>query len=272
MSPTQLLVFDLDGTLLDSFHRVPADVRSLLFALRDKGIETTLATGRPFAAVQSFIHELELHLPLITFNGALVATPDGQALVARHLPLSAAQTILGLLENTSAANHLYLYPTDDAFCTDQEGAASELIREKDQMACRVVGSLPTLLTDANCDPVKMFSIGPRDELERVKTAVQHAEPSVTCVFSEYDMLEFLGPDVNKGTALRVLCDAIGIARESVIAFGDNMNDFEMLRTAGTGVAMSTGPAALREVADRVISDMAAFLNEYLIAVQSSEVL
>jgi len=272
MVPTQLLVFDLDGTLLDSAHRVPSDVRDLLFALREKGIETTLATGRPFAAVKTFICELELHLPLITFNGALVAMPDGQALATRHLPLSAAQTILGLLKNTSAANHLYLYPTDDAFCTDQNGAASELIREKDHMSCRVVDSLSDLLADANCDPVKMFSIGSRDELERVKTAVQRTEPSVTCVFSEHDMLEFLGQDVNKGTALRVLCEQIGIASESVIAFGDNMNDFEMLQTAGIGVAMATGPAALQETADRVISDMAGFLRKHLLAVQSLEVL
>jgi len=271
MVSTQLLVFDLDGTLLNASHRVPADVRELLFALREKRIETTLATGRPFAAVRTFIRELELHLPLITFNGALVATPDGQALATRHLPLSAAQTILGLLEGTSAANHLYLYPTDDAFCTDQDSAASELIREKDHMACRVVDSLPDLLADADCDPVKMFSIGPRDELERVKTAVQQVEPSVTCVFSELDMLEFLGSNVNKGTALRVLCDEIGIASESVIAFGDNMNDFEMLQIAGIGVAMATGPVALQETADRVISDLAAFLRKHLLAVQSLEV-
>ena len=85
------------------------------------------------------------------------------------------------------------------------------------------------------------------------------------------MLEFLGPEVNKGTALSILCDEVGIDRESVIAFGDNMNDFEMLQEAGLGVAMSTGPVALQETADRVISDMSAFLREHLVAVQSLEV-
>ena len=55
MSRTELLVFDLDGTLLDASHRIPETIRTLLFRLREAGIETTLATGRPYAAVQKFI-------------------------------------------------------------------------------------------------------------------------------------------------------------------------------------------------------------------------
>ena len=270
MSRTRLLVFDLDGTLLDSSHQIPADVRSLLLDLRKSGIETTLATGRPFAAVQGFIRELELQLPLIVFNGAVVATPAGEQLSSRHLPLSAARTILGLLDNTSAANHLYLHPTDDFFYTDQQGAAAELIMEKDGMDCRLVESLPGVLKDANCDPVKVFSIGPRDELEQVKTTIHQLDPSITCVFSEHDMLEFLGPNVNKGTGLSILCESIGVAREAVIAFGDNMNDFEMLQAAGTAVAMATGPDVLQAAADWVISDMPAFLRKQFGEVRVTE--
>ena len=270
MSHSRLFVFELDGKLLDSSHRIPTGVQRMLLSLRKSGIETTLATGRPFAAVQGFIRELELQLPLIIFNGAVVIRPDGEQLSSRPLPLSAARTILGLLDDTSVANHLYLHPTDDSFCTDRQGAAAALIMEKDGMGCRCVQSLLALLDDADCDPVKMFSIGPRDELEQVKTTVQQVEPSVTCVFSEPDMLEFLGPDVNKGTALSVLCESIGMAREAVIAFGDNMNDFEMLQVAGIGVSMDTAPDELRAEADVVIRDIAEFLRDRFGEVQKME--
>lgn len=262
MSHTRLLVFDLDGTLLDSGHQIPADVRSMLLDLRKSGVETTLATGRPFAAVQSFIDELDLQLPLVVFNGAVVITADGRSLSTRLLPLSAARTILGLLDGMSAANHLYLYPADDSFCTDRQGTAAAHVMEKDGMGCRYVPSLLDLLDEADCDPVKMFSIGPRDELEQLKTAIQQVEPSVTCVFSEPDMLEFLGPDVNKGTALSILCESIGIAPEAVIAFGDNMNDLEMLQAAGTGVSIDTAPDELQAEADVVIHDVAGFLRDH----------
>lgn len=261
MPLTQLLVFDLDGTLLNSSHRVPPDIGDLLLSLRERGIETTLATGRPFAAVQGFIQDLGLQLPLIVFNGAVVITPDGTQLSARQLPLSSARTILKLLADTSAANHFYLHATDNFFYSNRKGATADYITKKDGIGCRYVQSLSDVLNDANCDPMKMFSIGPRDELEQVKAAVQQVEPSVTCVFSEHDMLEFLGPKVNKGTALSVLCESIGMTRETVIAFGDNMNDLEMLQVAGTGVAMDTGPDDLQAEADRVISDISTFLHK-----------
>lgn len=266
----RLLVFDLDGTLLDSSHRIPTDVRGMLISLREMGVETTLATGRPFAAVKEFARELELQLPLIVFNGAVVIAPDGRQLSSRHLPLSSAKTILGLLEKTSAANHVYLHPTDDCFCTDRQGAAAKHIMKKDGMGCRYTPSLLDVLNDADCDPVKMFSIGPRDELERLQMAVRQDDPAISCVFSELDMLEFLGPNVNKGTALGILCSAIGMESESVIAFGDNMNDFEMLQVAGTAVAMDTGPDDLQAEADLVIRNIAEFLRDHLGGVQRTE--
>lgn len=263
MPQSRLLVFDLDGTLLNSSHRIPADVRTMLMALRGSDVETTLATGRPFAAVQEFIGELELQLPLIVFNGAVVITPDGRQLSVRPLPLSPAKRILDLLEETSAANHLYLQPTDEWFYTDQQGAAAEHITKKDGIGFRYIPSLLDVLSDATSDPVKMFSIGPRNELERLKETIQRTESTVSCVFSEHDMLEFLGPNVNKGTALEILCDSIGAVRESVFAFGDNMNDFEMLQVAGTGVSMDTAPDELQAEADWIIRDIAAFLRDHL---------
>lgn len=263
MSHTRLLVFDLDGTLLDSSHRIPAEVRIMLLALRERGVETTLATGRPFAAIQGFIGELKLQLPVIVFNGAVVIAPDARQLSSRHLPRTAAKTILGFLEKTSASNQFYLNASDDRFYSDRQGEAAKHLMKKDGIGCRYVPSLLDVLNDANCDPVKMFSIGPRDELEQVKSTVQQVEPSVTCVFSEHDMLEFLGPNVNKGTALEILCDSIGAVRESVFAFGDNMNDFEMLQVAGTGVSMDTAPDELQAGADWIIRDIAAFLRDHL---------
>ena len=259
MLPTQLLVFDLDGTLLDLEHRIPADIRDRLFALRKMGIETTLATGRPFASVKQFIRELELRLPVIVFNGAVVITPEGRSLSSRHLPLAAAKTIVRLLEETSAANHVYVDASDDSFYTDRQGVEAELIRTRDGVGCRYVPSLLDVLGDATCDPVKIFSIGDRTELEALQALLRDIAPTISSVFSEHDMLEFLGPNVNKGTALPVLCDESGIPCESVIAFGDNMNDFEMLQTAGTGVAMAEAPEKLQQAADYVTSDIEAFL-------------
>ncbi len=263
MIEAKLLVFDLDGTLLDASHRVPETIRTLLFRLREAGIEVTLATGRPFTAVQRFVRELDLRLPLIVFNGAAVVKPDGEPLALRPLPLRQAKVALGILGETTVANHIYLRPTDAQFTTDRLGPAADHIREKDGMDHKLAENLSDLLDRLDFDPIKIFSIGSRAELERVQTAFRSAEPEATCVFSEHDMLEFLGPDVTKGSALVTLCDAIDVSIESVMAFGDNLNDLEMLRAAGIGVSMASAPDEVRREADAIAEDLASYLRTHL---------
>ena len=64
-------------------------------------------------------------------------------------------------------------------------------------------------------------------------------------------IEVLHPSVSKGRALDVLCRRFGIGPERVLAFGDNVNDVEMLEFAGLGVAMANGSPEALAVADRI---------------------
>ena len=64
-------------------------------------------------------------------------------------------------------------------------------------------------------------------------------------------MEVLASGINKGTALKWLCDKKGIDRENVIAFGDNYNDIEMIEFAGIGVAMENAEDILKQSADYI---------------------
>jgi Cof subfamily protein (haloacid dehalogenase superfamily) len=261
MREPSLLVFDLDGTLLDGKRRIPARVRRLLFDLRARGIQTTLATGRSYIAVRRYIKELDLQMPLIIFNGAVVATPSGDPLWARHLPKRDAVLACRLLANRKLSIQFYLQPTDDCFHTDRASEAAARIAKKDGVCYRISTDLARLIERRTQDPVKLFSIGPRKDLEAVRDAFKMKAPGMTCVFSERDMLEFLGVGVTKGAALHVLCEHVGVLARDVMAFGDNLNDLEMIRDAGVGVAMAASPKELQHVADEVVGDLEAFLFE-----------
>ncbi|UCF09954.1 MAG: HAD hydrolase family protein, partial [Candidatus Bipolaricaulota bacterium] len=138
--------------------------------------------------------------------------------------------------------------------------ATDYIRRKDGMRATKVDSLKALLDEHGKDPIKLFSIGPRNELERVQTTYHARFPGYTCVFSEHDMLEFLGTGVTKGHALRILCELLELPLAAVAAFGDNLNDLEMIQAAGLGVSMATAPGALRAAADHTTEDLTEFLR------------
>lgn len=63
--------------------------------------------------------------------------------------------------------------------------------------------------------------------------------------------ELINRKFNKGTAIEKVCRFYGIPIEDSIAFGDSMNDYEMLETAGIGICMENGSAALKSVADEI---------------------
>ncbi|KAF9313301.1 hypothetical protein BG003_005420 [Podila horticola] len=75
---------------------------------------------------------------------------------------------------------------------------------------------------------------------------------VTLTYSGPYFLEVSGPGVNKGLGLKQYCEGHGIAREDVVAFGDLLNDAEMLQYAGLGLCMGNGHSEMKKLADRVI--------------------
>ncbi len=81
-------------------------------------------------------------------------------------------------------------------------------------------------------------------------------------------MEILRDGINKGSALKWLCDKKGIKRENVIAFGDNYNDIEMIEFAGVGVAMENGEEELKKSADYIALNnnddgVGKFLKDFL---------
>ena len=66
-------------------------------------------------------------------------------------------------------------------------------------------------------------------------------------------IEFLTPGVHKGSALAWLCKEQRLAPSSVVSFGDNHNDIEMLRASGLGVAMANAKAEVKAAADLTLA-------------------
>ena len=60
---------------------------------------------------------------------------------------------------------------------------------------------------------------------------------------------------SKATAIRDICDHFGIDRANTYAFGDSMNDLDMIRYAAHGVAMGNADPRLKEAADYVTKDL-----------------
>ncbi len=237
----RLLVADIDGTLVNDQREITPPVRAAVAEAQARGVRVCLATGRIWPSARPYVEGLGADPPVILYNGAMVYEFRRDEVWFRvPLPLGQARDVLRIVRDHPAAQpHVYV---GAAVYVPVRNETTKAYERKDGLRAEVVGDLAAWLT---VEPMKILIIGDRSPLEAVAGEIDRLPYAVNYVFSQADYLEILPPGVNKGTALRVMAERLGMAPEEVIAVGDNLNDLAMIRYAGVGVAMANAPDGLR---------------------------
>lgn len=250
MSHYRAVYFDVDATLVDSRRRFHPATVAAVHALRDLGVRRALATGRALASAAPYVRAIAADAPLVLYNGSQVVDPDsGAVLAACELALEHAQRALEL----AAVHDLHVNCYMDRLYVARLGRRARASVAKDGLPAEPVGDLGAFL---DRDPIKLLCIGPSAACDSFKQeldagcALHPAPPTV--VRSEPEYVEVLGHGAHKGHGLELACAAAKIDIGEVVAFGDGLNDLELLEAAGLGVAMGNAHPEVRARADRVI--------------------
>jgi Cof subfamily protein (haloacid dehalogenase superfamily) len=245
----RLVALDLDGTLLDGNFRVSEENGQAVRAVRERGVYVVLNTARWYGIAQRTARRLELTSPLICHNGAHVQEPDG------------GRELLHLTVPTEAAREIA------AFC-DRGGWETYT----------TVGGVTYMRTpwEAQIDPARL-----PDDLRVARAHAEHVTAPATgmivfsgegvrAVVDEFagrygDELSFdeawsdnstpyvtiTAAGANKGAALRLVLEELGIAPDEAMAVGDATPDLAMFDVARVGVAMGNAPDEVKARADAV---------------------
>ena len=266
----RLLALDVDGTLLDSAHHLRPRVARAVSAASAAGLRIVLATGKQFRSIHPLLDELGLSGPQICLNGAAITAGE------REQPLAFAP--LGDEERRAVVSAVREAAPDvlisqfalDAIYVDESQRQHPLLGVFEEYGEQAPTLVPDLLHAPLPPPAKILVAGMPTRLPELRTAVTpalHEQVYITTTMPEF--LEFFAFDANKGTALRILRERLGIPREAVVAVGDGENDVPLLREAGLAVAMGNARPAALAVADRVLptndEDGVAVLLEALLA-------
>ncbi len=250
MSKYRLLAIDLDDTLFNNQLGISPESREAIRAAQQQGVLVTLATGRMFRSVQPIARLLNIDMPVITYQGALVAHPEtGEQLLHRPLPSSDAHSVIRFIKEFKPDCHINLYLNDKLYMerlTDH-GRRYAAISGVDAYP---VGDLASFLGDRA--PTKLVVIASPDEVDRLLgAALPVFGRRMHLTKSKPQFLEFSHPKAAKGCALEWLAASCGVDREEVLAIGDSYNDMDMVEWAGLGVAMGNAPEPVKDVADHV---------------------
>lgn len=235
----RLAAFDMDGTLLMPSHQLGEQTLQSLRALQAHPVQLTFATGRHYLEMQPLMRHHQLPAFLISGNGTRIHDPQGELLYSNDLPAAVARRVLQRDWQTPASVHVF---NDDGWFTAQP--LPEILDAHQLSGFSY--QLADLRSFAPDRVTKICFIADHQSLNLLQIELQAmlGETAHIC-FSASDCLEVLPLQCNKGAALAWLTDRLRLEMSDCMAFGDAMNDLEMLGRVGHGFIMQNAMSQLK---------------------------
>ncbi|MEL7024186.1 MAG: HAD family hydrolase [Pseudomonadota bacterium] len=254
----ELVVFDLDGTLLDSKSSISPYTEETLALLRKRGIAYTVATGRTLHASRSVLEGHSFELPHAFKNGVVIWHPDDDrfshcttltsAEVAQVLSACYQNEVTPFVFTVEGQNDHAVYHAPPR--TKAETFVINMYTGPRGLKANPIETLPS---DARISNIS--AIGPGDAIGQITGQVRNAPHLVAYsgIAIEDDNLCWLDvhhSEASKGAAVETLKSLLGI--DQVVCFGDSDNDLSMFAAADESYAPANAKSAIKAQADEVI--------------------
>lgn len=228
MSEIKLIALDMDGTLLNEENVVTENTKRIIKQAEQQGIYVVISTGRPLATSISYAKELELSSYIITTNGAEIYTVE-EELIEQHTINATKMEQLWHIGNDKKLN-MWLLASDAVF---------------------VQARRPNDFAAHDWLKIGYDHLDEVDKLHVMEQLKQVQDLEITN--STPENIEVNEKGINKASGLRTLCSRLEIEMNEVMAVGDSLNDFKMIKEAGIGIAMGNAQDDILNIADYVTS-------------------
>ena len=253
----QMILLDLDGTLLTSDKRLSPGNRAALERAAARGIHIVPSTGRFYSGIPQVVRELPFVRYVVAINGAQIYdAAEDKVLRRADISPEDADRLFQRMDQLPVLYDCYI---DGWGCMDRRQyeqvesyIADPTVRRMILELRRPVDGLRDYVrrTGSSVQKTQMYfrSTAARDaEMERFIRDF----PDLSVTSSVSFNIEINAGNASKGEGLRFLCRHLGIDPENAMACGDGSNDISMLQAAGVGVAMANADQRLLAAADYV---------------------
>ena len=252
----RLIAFDLDGTLLDDCKNIPGENVSAILSAAEKGIFIVPASGRIYRFMPEPVRTQLSARYFITTNGGEVFDADNDEVIySAQIPLARALEVfdhmdtLDVLRDCYADNMRYTEPSFEAKADDYftDPLMNAMLHSYILKTRQVTDDIRAFVTERD-GPLQKLQMYFRDPEERIRQLhlLPRLFPDLVFSTSLPNNIEINSADATKGQALSALCRKLGIESSEVMAFGDGLNDLDMLQFAGLSVAMDNADPLIKE--------------------------
>ena len=251
----RLLLCDIDGTLVEKGGKPMEKTAEALRRFHEEGVLLGLASGRPadFRLKEKFREwgfDFDPDI-VIGFNGCEVW--DRFTDTTRHYNYLEKEEVAKILD--------FMWDIDaNAVTYGIEGYNSVIARRKDPLieaSMKRNASIVSFVTEKEefCKedvPKLEFHYEEEASEEEVQKRIrEHPSENYVCIKSYTGTMEFMKPGIDKGIAMRRICEEMDIPLDKVIACGDMDNDIAMMEAAGTSICLLNGSEGAKKAADYI---------------------
>lgn len=240
----KIVFFDIDGTLLDHEKRIPSSTKEAVRRLQEKGVHVAIATGRAPFMFEDVRKELNIH-NFVSFNGQYVVFED-EVIYKNPLP---ADKLHEFTMFAAKAGYPLVYLNEEEMRASVE--SHHFVKES-------LGSLffdhPSFQPDfyQNRDIYQTLLFCEAGE----EQAFLNDYPQFHFIRWHAYSMDIIPNGGSKAKGIERFIERLGFKHNQVYAFGDGLNDMEMIREVGTGIAMGNGHEDLKKAAKYVTKDVA----------------
>ena len=253
MKKIKLIACDMDGTLLDDNKNISEANIEAVRRLKDEGVIFVIATGRHDTMILGYLDDLNIEMPVISCNGALVREPFSNR-VFTSIPMSSTQVIdiAEVCKQHKADYHIY--------CRNiifGETMTNKMIYyrernlklpERDQIPLHVSRDHREFIESSEGELFKVLIIPEDSDDSRSIDKGINLKTGLILSQSDTNLFDVMQKGVSKSHAMGALCSEMSIGRDETAAIGDQSNDLDMIRYAGIGVAVRNAVPEVKDAA------------------------
>ena len=260
----KLIASDMDGTLLNSDHKIPKENIELIKFAQKNGIQFVVATGRAYYEALPALNNENIKCDVISFNGGIIYDKNGNIINITPMKLKDLYYTIEILKSLEISYQLYtkntIYTnsieTDitayiDLIRANGEEPNEQHLRQEAKNRLELghiteVDNIELYLNQEDNPAIKVIGIS--NDLEKLKHATEllSGNENISVTSSGANNVEIMDKKATKGEALKIVADIHDINLKNAIAIGDNLNDQAMLDIVEYSIAMKNGNKELQK--------------------------
>ena len=265
----KLVASDLDGTIIDKNNYIYENNFKAINDLNKNKMDFVICTGKTYPITKKICSKVNATYGIVGNGNQIIDLRTGKEIYRNLLSKDEIMSCIDIAKKHKLHVHMY---------TDREVISEELLyldlrnyklqtstKSEAYMGFRIVDNIKAYLESHDINVCKLVITSETSTKEASDEILSTLNVAVTTIRKfgiykdliinkEYEYIDITPKGVNKDTALQILGNYLNIDSSEMLTIGDNLNDFDMVKNAGVGVAVANAYDELKEVANYTTSN------------------